>query len=215
MGQIGSNPPTSTRAEASDVMVGNFLDENPGVTTDITIAGLRRSDLNYDTESISNAVRFLTGGTVKGQFYNNGNFGVLSGDIIIGTAGKGLDFSNQASPAAGMTSELFNHYEEGTWTAAMVSGGGTWTLASAYYIRMGSFVSLVALFSGSGKTATANTSYISGSPFAPIAQSAGGYADATAQLSSGHTMVHTSGNIYPDTIASTNSVLTFSASFRI
>ena len=38
-----------------------------------------------------------------------------AGNLVIGTAGKGIDFS--ADPAAaGMTSELLDDYEEGTWT---------------------------------------------------------------------------------------------------
>ena len=38
-----------------------------------------------------------------------------SDNVIIGTAGKGIDFSANTS-AAGMTSELLDWYEEGTWT---------------------------------------------------------------------------------------------------
>lgn len=38
-----------------------------------------------------------------------------TGNLVIGTAGKGIDFSATSHPA-GMTSELFDDYEEGTWT---------------------------------------------------------------------------------------------------
>jgi len=38
-----------------------------------------------------------------------------TGNIIQGTAAKGINFTAN-TPAAGMTSELFNWYEEGTWT---------------------------------------------------------------------------------------------------
>ena len=41
---------------------------------------------------------------------------VSDGNLVIGTAGHGIDFSAQASPASGMASELLDHYEEGTWT---------------------------------------------------------------------------------------------------
>jgi hypothetical protein len=38
---------------------------------------------------------------------------IVDGNLVIGTAGKGIDFS--ADPAApGMTSELLDDYEEGT-----------------------------------------------------------------------------------------------------
>jgi hypothetical protein len=40
---------------------------------------------------------------------------ISGGNLVIGTAGKGIDFSADPS-AAGMTSELLDDYEEGTWT---------------------------------------------------------------------------------------------------
>ena len=67
----------------------------------------------------------------------NGNFNALSGNItsssgnfIVGTAGKGMDFSANTN-AAGMTSELLNDYEEGTWTPDF-SG---WNTAPNYFIN--------------------------------------------------------------------------------
>jgi len=40
---------------------------------------------------------------------------IVAGNLVIATAGKGIDFSADPS-APGMTSELFDDYEEGTWT---------------------------------------------------------------------------------------------------
>ena len=60
---------------------------------------------------------------------SNGNVTVNTGNLVIGTAGKGIDFSAQtASSASGAsaTSELLDHYEEGTWTPYYVSSGGTY-----------------------------------------------------------------------------------------
>ena len=44
---------------------------------------------------------------------DTGNFTVNDGNLVIGTSGKGIDFS--ATSGTG-TSELFDDYEEGTWT---------------------------------------------------------------------------------------------------
>jgi len=44
-----------------------------------------------------------------------GDVTLSTGNLVIGTAGKGIDFSADPS-AAGMTSELLDDYEEGTWT---------------------------------------------------------------------------------------------------
>jgi hypothetical protein len=46
---------------------------------------------------------------------------IVDGNLVIGTAGKGIDFSADPS-AAGMTSELLDDYEEGTWTPNQGAG---------------------------------------------------------------------------------------------
>ena len=46
---------------------------------------------------------------------------ISTGNLVIGTSGKGVDFS--ATPGTG-TSELFDDYEEGTWTPIPKFGGG-------------------------------------------------------------------------------------------
>ena len=66
----------------------------------------------------------------------SGDVSLSTGNLVIGTSGKGIDFTADPS-AAGMTSELFADYEEGTWTpitSASVtppttpkSGSGTYT----------------------------------------------------------------------------------------
>jgi hypothetical protein len=43
---------------------------------------------------------------------------IINGNLVIGTAGKGIDFSADPS-TAGMTSELLDDYEEGTWTPTL------------------------------------------------------------------------------------------------
>lgn len=43
---------------------------------------------------------------------------IVNGNLVIGTAGKGIDFSIDPS-APGMTSELFNDYEQGTFTCTL------------------------------------------------------------------------------------------------
>ena len=46
---------------------------------------------------------------------NGGNVSIGNGDLVIGTAAKGIDFSAN-TPSTGSTSRLLNWYEEGTWT---------------------------------------------------------------------------------------------------
>jgi hypothetical protein len=70
------------------------------------------------------------------------NVTVSAGNLVIGTSGKGIDFS--ATPGTG-TSELFSDYEEGTWTPTMTSASGTTTVNSSVgrYTKIGDHVFVV------------------------------------------------------------------------
>jgi hypothetical protein len=56
--------------------------------------------------------------TVGNPASRTGDQTIIDGNLVIGTSGKGIDFSADPS-AAGMTSELLDDYEEGTWTAVI------------------------------------------------------------------------------------------------
>jgi hypothetical protein len=68
-----------------------------------------------------------------------GDVTLSTGNLVIGTAGKGIDFSADPS-APGMTSELLADYEEGTWTPAPNSG--TFSSATGRYTKVGRVVTL-------------------------------------------------------------------------
>jgi hypothetical protein len=70
----------------------------------------------------------------------DGNVTNTIGNLVIGTAGKGIDFSANTH-AAGMTSELLNDYEEGTWTpeitASVSNPTPVYTVQSGSYTKKG------------------------------------------------------------------------------
>ena len=72
---------------------------------------------------------------------NNGNVEISDGDLVIGTAGHGIDFSAN-SHAGGKASELLDHYEEGTWspTFANLANAVLNTNTNGEYIRIGNLV---------------------------------------------------------------------------
>jgi hypothetical protein len=72
-----------------------------------------------------------------------GNFTLNSGNFIPAVAAKGVNFTAN-TPAAGMTSQLLNWYEEGVWTTGMTADGGTVTLSfdKLNYTRAGRIVSV-------------------------------------------------------------------------
>lgn len=78
--------------------------------------------------------------TVGNPSTRSGDQTILNGNLIIGTAGKGIDFSADPS-APGMTSELFDDYEEGTWTPVITASGSdptpVYTVQSGSYTKKG------------------------------------------------------------------------------
>jgi hypothetical protein len=110
--------------------------------------------------------------TIQGIEISSDNF-----VLIQGTAGKGIDFSAN-TPAAGMTSELLNWYEEGTWTPSDQSGAGlTFTVIRGRYVRIGRQVTCFGLVQYPS-TANGNTALWGGLPFTSSNPYGGGYTGA-------------------------------------
>ena len=90
---------------------------------------------------------------------------IVDGNLVIGTAGKGIDFSATTEGSGTMTSELLADYEEGTWTPIDSSGASlTFVEADGTYVKIGSQVFATAhiLFPA---TASAVSIAIGGLPF--------------------------------------------------
>jgi hypothetical protein len=82
------------------------------------------------------------------------------------TAGKGIDFSANTH-AAGMTSELLNDYEEGTWTPSDGSGAGlsfSVIANTCFYTKVGNLVTCTFAFVYPA-TASSSSATITGLPF--------------------------------------------------
>ena len=97
---------------------------------------------------------------------------ITDGDLIIGTAGHGIDFSAQtASSASGATtgSEVLDHYEEGDWTPVLSFGGGTtgitYTARDGAYTRIGRQVTITFMVDISSKGSSTGQATITGLPF--------------------------------------------------
>lgn len=92
---------------------------------------------------------------------NTGNLTLDSGNLVQGTAAKGINFTANTA-ASGMTSQLLNWYEEGTWTPA--GNGITFSTAVGRYVRVGRKVD--AFFAITfPTTANGNDAYFTGLPF--------------------------------------------------
>jgi hypothetical protein len=87
---------------------------------------------------------------------------------IVMTSGYGIDFSATAGTG---TSELFNDYEEGTWTPVLQFGGASVgiTYVAGYqnglYTKVGNLVTLTGVIYPSSKGSSTGAATISGLPF--------------------------------------------------
>ena len=95
---------------------------------------------------------------------NTGDVTVGTGNLVIGTSGKGIDFSADGN-AAGMTSEVLDDYETGTWTPTPTNS--TFASAVGEYTKIGDLV--YASFSVTLGTHNANYFQINGLPFSGTA----------------------------------------------
>jgi hypothetical protein len=110
-------------------------------------AGAYGSDGNYLCLGGYDGITFTTGNsdistqTKQLTIDTSGNATLATGNLVIGTSGKGIDFS--ATPGTG-TSELLADYEEGTFTITIsgsTSGSGT-VAGVANYIKVGKVVTI-------------------------------------------------------------------------
>ena len=104
------------------------------------------------------------------SFLQGGNVTVSTGDLVMGTSGKGIDFSATSDSGPGTTgSEVLNDYEEGTWTGAMTLGSGSATFNASYntgnYTKVGRLVTLTGAFLVGSVTTPGGSLTITGLPF--------------------------------------------------
>ena len=125
-------------------------------------------------------VTFYTGqgGTVtrKMAIEQDGDVHIDTGNVVIGTSGKGIDFS--ATSGSG-TSELFDDYEEGTFSPAFSgdSGGGSYGYSKQVgtYTKIGNTVHFQLYLQTNAVNANASgNTLITGLPFTSISGD-GGY----------------------------------------
>jgi hypothetical protein len=97
-----------------------------------------------------------------------------AGSVAIKVAGQGIDFS-ATGQAAGMTSELLDDYEEGTWTPTDSSGGGlTFTGVIGRYVKVGKVVNVWCKFTYPTNSDSAHYARVGGLPFTSDSALGGG-----------------------------------------
>jgi hypothetical protein len=158
------------------------------------------------------AVRTLTSGSMSSKLSvsSAGDVTANLGNFVVGTAGKGIDFS-AATHAAGMTSELLNDYEEGTWTVAWTNLTGTPTNLTGYYTKIGRLVTF-SYDTGAGIISGSAGSVRFTLPFTPAQGSAGSTITAGPANPSSN-WIFTNGLCYPMGFGA--AFMTFSGSYIV
>jgi len=115
-----------------------------------------------------------TGGTTRLTVENNGDVTVEDGDLVIGTAGHGIDFAAQTATSASGAStinEVLNHYEDGSWTPAITDNSGragTQSIQVGRYIRVGRLVHVQGRVSISNLASMGGNIILIGLPFTSL-----------------------------------------------
>ena len=146
---------------------GAFASFNNGTQTSLfagfgstLMSGATSSDavLRYD----SNDNLYIARGSAKVATFNSaGSLEIANGSVVISAAGGGIDFS--ATSGTG-TSELFDDYEEGTWTPTTASdASGAFSTAEGVYTKIGRLV-FIEMYVVISSNFASNT--IGGLPFA-------------------------------------------------
>lgn len=138
-----------------------------------------------------------------------------TGNLIQGTAAKGVNFSAN-SAAAGMTSQLLNWYEEGTWTPAndsMTVNSGSWA-ATGTYTRIGRTVFFSVVQTSGTVSATSGVGMISGFPYAPARPVSCTYTNSAGTLS-GVGLLETNSKIYGADAFISQTALRFSGTYQV
>jgi hypothetical protein len=133
------------RVNASDLTTGKgaYFYSNSGDTSTRQLVRITNDHASSTGTTLLYADNDSTG--LVADFHGAGGVKINSGNLIIGTNGKGIDFS-AASNASSMTSELLDDYEEGLHTTSAGSGGGSITLNTTnnkfYYTKIGRQVTI-------------------------------------------------------------------------
>ena len=115
------------------------------------------------------AIRDASAGANRLTIDTSGNATVTSGNLVIGTAGKGIDFSATSDSSGTMSSELLDDYEEGTWTPVLTFGGGstgiTYGARSGNYTKIGRQVTLNFMIELTSKGSSTGDAVVGGLPY--------------------------------------------------
>ena len=91
------------------------------------------------------------------RFKTNGNIEVDDGDILM-KSGRGISFAD-TSDTSGMTSELLDDYEEGSFSPTLVNGNNGYRFQQGTYTKIGNLVTFTAYIETSATPPSGNLAF--------------------------------------------------------
>jgi len=165
--QIGGTSPL-------EILLNSHTD---GFGFEYNSSGATTSTITSWHDSASALMNFVMQGSAGSpitamSILGDGNVTVNTGDIVFGTAGKGICLGVTSNTDA----NTLDDYEEGTWTATMASNGGSITVSAPMtYTKIGRLVHVHGLFVVSGVSSPTGDASIHGLPFSSHNSDHGGY----------------------------------------
>lgn len=143
------NKPTSVPLTSSDIQDGVIT--NAKLAQDVISAETELAVAPADTDELlisdAGTLKRIDASLIKGLdgvTTSSGNVTITNGNLVLGTADKGIDFSANSALSDGdatLSNELFDDYEEGTWTASVSSASGSITVNTSndecHYTKIG------------------------------------------------------------------------------
>jgi len=181
---VGTSSPSAPFVTSNNGAEGYEIAPATAVGGTVRAISFNRSTISYiPFRQQASEHQFYNASTQIAKLTSTGNLEVNVGNLVIGTSGKGIDFS--ATSGTG-TSELFSDYEEGTWTVTTNGDAtGAFSAQSGKYVKVGNIVHIYCAFDVSANFTSPS---IGGLPYAvsPNPAISGGYGAGMALTSTGY-----------------------------
>ena len=171
----GADLDITTNSQAGSQASPLNMDINFKGASNVTMATIRAHDESSSTGHGELQFHVNKNGVGFREMLNidhDGHLDVKLGNVKIGTSGQGIDFSaNTESSVSGVSnqSELFDYYEEGTWTpvpyGTTTAGSVTSGTTVGRYTRVGNIVYAEYRLSAIVLSSAAGSYYIAGLPY--------------------------------------------------
>ena len=168
---VSDTPPASGNTKR--ISINNILSSSPTASGALTVTGLVTAGsatitgaatvgttLGVTGASTLASVGVTGAATVGTTLLVGTNATLTNGNVIIGTSGKGIDFSAVTGGTGTATANVLNDYEEGTFTPTVagttIAGVGVYADRVGRYTKVGNLVTLQVYLDWTAHTGTGN-----------------------------------------------------------